>query len=212
MMGSRGSYRCARTGRTSAPRPDEAGAIHPDEAGAIHMSRVTKDDLGGRPVRIPIGPATLEGDLEIPEGARAVVLFAHGSGSSRHSLRNRYVARVLRDAGLATLLLDLLTGDEEAVDMETGLLRFDIGLLAGRVVGATDWLDRYDRADRVGYIRGYSQRLAAIRTPNELPRMLVLDSALLPALACDVDHRRTRPSEVDHATRLGTSRRFATEE
>ncbi len=104
------------------------------------MSRATSEDMGGRPVRIPIGPATLEGDLDIPEGARAVVLFAHGSGSSRHSPRNRYVARVLNAAGLATLLMDLLTAEEEAADLYTGHLRFDIGLLAGRVVGATDWL------------------------------------------------------------------------
>jgi dienelactone hydrolase len=85
---------------------------------------------------------TLEGDLDRPEGARGVVLFAHGSGSSRHSPRNRYVARVLRDAGLGTLLLDLLTGQEEAVDRETGVLRFDVDLLADRVIGATDWLMR----------------------------------------------------------------------
>ncbi len=83
---------------------------------------------------------TLEGDLAVPPGASGVVLFAHGSGSSRHSSRNRYVASVLQDAGLATLLIDLLTGDEERVDMVTGHLRFDIGLLARRLAGATAWL------------------------------------------------------------------------
>ena len=104
------------------------------------MSRATREDRGGRPVRIPIGSATLEGDLDIPEGARAVVLFAHGSGSSRQSPRNRYVARVLNEAGLATLLMDLLTAAEEEVDLYTGQLRFDIGLLAGRVVAQpTGW-------------------------------------------------------------------------
>ncbi len=91
-------------------------------------------------VRIPAGAVTLEGTLGLPEGARGVVLFAHGSGSSRHSPRNRYVAGTLRDAGLATLLIDLLTADEETVDARTAHLRFDIGLLAGRLVGATDWL------------------------------------------------------------------------
>jgi len=135
------------------------------------MSRVTKEDDGGRPVRIPIGPATLEGDLDIPEGARAVVLFAHGSGSSRHSPRNRYVARVLRDAGLATLLLDLLTGDEEAVDVETGLLRFDIGLLAGRVVDATDWLARAPETASlpVGYFGASTGAAAALVAAAERP-------------------------------------------
>ena len=93
-----------------------------------------------RPVRVSTGTVTLDGNLGIPEGARGVVLFAHGSGSSRHSPRNRYVARILREAGLATLLIDLLTPDEEAVDLRTRHLRFDIDLLAERLVGATDWL------------------------------------------------------------------------
>ena len=81
------------------------------------------------------------------------MLFAHGSGSGRHSPRNRYVARVLRGAGLATLLIDLLTPDEEEVDLRTGLLRFDIGLLAQRLAGATDWLTENPdtRGLRIGY-------------------------------------------------------------
>ncbi len=91
-------------------------------------------------VRIPTAGVVLEGDLGIPEGAQGVVLFAHGSGSSRHSRRNRQVAQVLGNAGLATLLTDLLTRAEEAEDSETGELRFDIPLLAGRLVGITDWL------------------------------------------------------------------------
>src|SRR5437588_2487682 len=99
-------------------------------------------DSGGgeRLVRIPAGTVTLEGTLAIPAGAGGVVLFAHGSGSSRHSPRNRYVAGVLREAGLATLLIDLLTAEEEAEDMYSGHLRFDIDLLAERLVGATGWL------------------------------------------------------------------------
>ena len=91
-----------------------------------------------REVRLPAGAATLKGNLGIPEDARGVVLFAHGSG--RHSPRNRYVAEVLREAGLATLLVDLLTPEEEAVDLRTRRLRFDIGLLANRLVDATGWL------------------------------------------------------------------------
>ena len=94
----------------------------------------------------------LIGDLSVPPNAGGVVLFAHGSGSSRHSSRNRYVASELQRIGLATLLLDLLTADEERADMRTGHLRFDIALLAGRLVRATDFLQsERDTADlRVG--------------------------------------------------------------
>ncbi|QHG20362.1 dienelactone hydrolase family protein [Nostoc sp. ATCC 53789] len=91
-------------------------------------------------VSVTAGKVNLEGNLVIPEGATGIVLFAHGSGSSRHSPRNRYVAGVLQQAGLATLLIDLLTLEEEEIDLRTRHLRFDIGLLASRLVGATDWL------------------------------------------------------------------------
>jgi putative phosphoribosyl transferase len=91
---------------------------------------------------IKIGLNGLLGDLVIPERATGVVLFAHGSGSSRHSPRNRYVASVLEHAGIATLLLDLLTETEEQVDLDTGHLRFDIGMLAERLLEATAWLKR----------------------------------------------------------------------
>jgi putative phosphoribosyl transferase len=93
-----------------------------------------------QPVEVSAGPVTLQGNLGIPQGARGVVLFAHGSGSGRHSPRNRFVAQELREAGMATLLVDLLTEDEEKVDQYTAHLRFDIGMLADRLVGATDWL------------------------------------------------------------------------
>jgi pimeloyl-ACP methyl ester carboxylesterase len=92
------------------------------------------------PVRVRVGPVTLDGGLAIPSGASGVVVFAHGSGSSRHSPRNRFVAQTLREAGLGTLLLDLLTAAEETEDVQTADYRFDIDLLAERVVGATDWL------------------------------------------------------------------------
>src|SRR5947208_11069399 len=96
-------------------------------------------------VQIPAGRAVLAGNLAIPDGAVALVLFAHGSGSSRHSPRNQFVARALRDAGLATLLLDLLTAAEGREDERTGRLRFDIGLLARRVVAAVDEAGRDPR-------------------------------------------------------------------
>src|SRR5258705_8669 len=102
------------------------------------------------PVRIPAGHGVLEGDLALPARTRGVVLFAHGRGSSRRSPRNRYVAMLLRKAGLGTLLLDLLTAEEEAVDLRTAELRFDIGLLARRLVHATDWLTEYPAARGLG--------------------------------------------------------------
>lgn len=96
----------------------------------------------GRTVQIPTDQVRLEGTLAIPAEPRGVVLFAHGSGSSRFSPRNRFVAQRLQESGFATLLLDLLTAEEEAVDARTAELRFDIELLAGRLVAAIDWLAR----------------------------------------------------------------------
>jgi putative phosphoribosyl transferase len=93
-----------------------------------------------RVVEVPAREATLAGTLTVPLAARGVVVFAHGSGSGRFSPRNRAVAGVLVDAGLATLLMDLLTAEEEAEDMRTARLRFDIGLLSERVISAIDWL------------------------------------------------------------------------
>jgi dienelactone hydrolase len=91
-------------------------------------------------VEIPLEQATLEGVLTLPPSARGVVVFAHGSGSGRFSPRNRAVAQALVEAGLGTLLIDLLTASEEAEDLRTARLRFDVGLLAERVIGAIDWL------------------------------------------------------------------------
>ena len=93
-----------------------------------------------RNTEIPAGNVRLEGELIIPVGAQGVVLFAHGSGSSRHSPRNQFVANIIREAGIGTLLFDLLTREEEAVDLQTRHLRFDIGMLAERLVEATNWL------------------------------------------------------------------------
>jgi putative phosphoribosyl transferase len=101
-------------------------------------------------LRIPAAGVVVEADIVVPEPARAVVLFAHGSGSSRHSPRNRHVAAELQDARLATVLADLLTAEEELVDARTGALRFDIGLLAGRVAALTDWLVEWEQTADLG--------------------------------------------------------------
>jgi putative phosphoribosyl transferase len=104
-------------------------------------------------VHVPAGAVTLEGNLTVPDNAGGVVLFAHGSGSSRHSPRNRHVAALLNEARLATLLVDLLTADEEGIDRRTAHLRFDIPLLATRLTAATDWLQQQPatRRLRIGY-------------------------------------------------------------
>lgn len=115
-------------------------------------------------VMVEAGEATLEGNLVVPHGASGLVLFAHGSGSSRFSPRNRFVASVLQSAGLATLLMDLLTGEEEAIDEQTGELRFDIGFLAQRVAQATDWLLREPATARlrIGYFGSSTGAAAAL--------------------------------------------------
>ena len=92
-------------------------------------------------LEIPVAGVALEADVIVPERARGVILFAHGSGSSRHSPRNRYVAAELRRAGLATVLADLLTRDEERLDARTAKLRFDIDLLAVRTTALADWVN-----------------------------------------------------------------------
>ena len=101
----------------------------------------------------PTGEATLEGNIHLPTHASGIVLFAHGSGSSRYSPRNQYVAQVIRAAGIGTLLFDLLTPEEEVVDLRTHHLRFDIQLLAERLEDATVWVAHADetRHVRIGY-------------------------------------------------------------
>jgi len=94
-----------------------------------------------RSILIDAGNVDLAGDLAVPANARGIVVFAHGSGSSRHSSRNRFVAEQLRQADLGTLLMDLLTAEEEDIEAETRHLRFDIELLADRLIGAMGWLD-----------------------------------------------------------------------
>jgi len=118
-----------------------------------------------RSVTIELGDAALAGDLVVPDGSSAVVVFAHGSGSSRHSPRNRQVAQRLQLEGLGTLLLDLLTPAEEQADARTGHLRFDIALLAGRLVAATQWLDAQEDLPghlSVGYFGASTGAAAAL--------------------------------------------------
>src|SRR3954452_17239851 len=97
-----------------------------------------KPELSKRSVQIP--PSGVIGDLTIPIDAQGIVIFAHGSGSSRLSSRNRFVAGVLQEAKFATLLLDLLTLEEEEIDLQTRTFRFDIVLLANRLIQATGWV------------------------------------------------------------------------
>jgi putative phosphoribosyl transferase len=127
-----------------------------------------------RTVRVLAGRVALEGNLCVPANARGVVLFAHGSGSGRHSPRNRYVARSLREAGLATLLIDLLTHEEEEIDLQTRHLRFDIGLLAERLVGATDWLVQNPDTQnlRIGYFGASTGAAAALVAAVERPKFV----------------------------------------
>lgn len=116
----------------------------------------------------------LEGNLQIPRGARGIVMFAHGSGSGRHSPRNRYVARMLQEGGFATLLMDLLTAEEEALDLQTADLRFDIPLLARRVAAATRWLSRHPATVdlQVGYFGASTGAAAALVAAAEMQEMV----------------------------------------
>ena len=125
-------------------------------------------------VYVNAGRVTLEGNLLIPDGARGLAMFAHGSGSSRFSSRNRYVADVLRQSGVGTLLIDLLTRDEESVDLRTAHLRFDIGLLADRLVGGSEWLAKQPETLRVklglfgASTGGGAALVAAARVPERI--------------------------------------------
>jgi len=123
-------------------------------------------------VQIPAGRAVLSGNLTIPENAMALVLFAHGSGSSRHSPRNQFVARTLNRAGLGTLLFDLLTPEEEALDIYTREHRFNISLLAKRLVHATKWARQQEetRDQRIGYFGSSTGGAAALVAAAELPQ------------------------------------------
>jgi putative phosphoribosyl transferase len=121
-------------------------------------------------VRIFSAGVDLEGILSVPEDAKGLVVFVHGSGSSRHSPRNQYVAQTLQEGGLATLLFDLLTPSEEEIDLQTRHLRFDIDLLARRTVGVLEWLAQqpYDYVSNIGLFGSSTGAAAALIAAAEL--------------------------------------------
>lgn len=140
----------------------------------------------------------LDGDLVVPGGASGIVLFAHGSGSSRHSPRNRMVATRMQAAGYATLLMDLLTPEEERVDDRTGKLRFDIPLLAARLTGAIRWLrDQSEtRSLPVALFGASTGAAAALQAAAEVPELvqLVISRGGRPDLAGDALERVAVPT------------------
>jgi len=144
---------------------------------------------GGNTVKIPVGGAIIEGNLVVPPAAKGVVLFAHGSGSSRFSPRNQYVAKVLNKAGLATLLIDLLTKEEEETDMRTGQFRFDIDLLSQRLIAATEWLRKNPITKNLvfGYFGASTGAAAALIAAAKLPAEIktVVSRGGRPDLALD---------------------------
>ncbi|HLA11896.1 MAG TPA: dienelactone hydrolase family protein [Pyrinomonadaceae bacterium] len=125
-------------------------------------------------INIPSGKVELEGELKVPQQATGIVLFAHGSGSSRHSPRNQYVARTIREAGVGTLLFDLLTKDEEDIDSYTAELRFDIEFLARRLVDATNWITSEPATQhlRIGYFGSSTGAAAALIGAVELSNIV----------------------------------------
>ena len=130
----------------------------------------TKEVSDRGEVQIKAGSVVLNGELSVPEHATGIVLFAHGSGSSRHSPRNQYVARVIRNSGVGTLLFDLLTRQEEAIDNYTREFRFDINLLARRLIAATGWLAGESEASHLcpGYFGSSTGGAAALIAAAEL--------------------------------------------
>jgi putative phosphoribosyl transferase len=154
--------------------------------------------IEGTPVRVSAGRASLEGNLSVPDRPRGVVLFAHGSGSGRHSPRNRFVAQQLTVSGLATLLIDLLTEAEEREEQDTRHLRFDIGLLAARLAGATDWLAADPRTSQlaVGYFGASTGGGAALVAAADRPEWVaaVVSRGGRPDLAGDALPRVVAPT------------------
>lgn len=122
-------------------------------------------------VKIPIGSVVVEGNLTVPSGAKGVVLFAHGSGSSRFSPRNQYVAKFFNAQKIGTLLFDLLTNEEDQEDIETAEYRFNINLLAERLIGATEWLNKDPDTKNIvfGYFGASTGAAAALIAAAKLP-------------------------------------------
>ncbi len=163
--------------QAAEPSPQNVAQDDPsDPEGRSNMipGRQSQSDGIKREVSIELIEATLEGTLVLPNRADGLVLFAHGSGSSRHSPRNRYVAQVLQAHGIATLLFDLLTRSEESIDQYSGELRFDIPFLAKRLVGATKWiLNSPDTKDlKVGYFGASTGAGAALMAAAELSNVI----------------------------------------
>jgi putative phosphoribosyl transferase len=127
-----------------------------------------------RPVVVKEAGAVLEGYLTLPTAATGVIVFAHGSGSSRHSPRNRYVADALNEGSLATLLIDLLNADEQEVDLQTSQLRFDIPFLANRLLAITEWLRNQPQVAglKIGYFGASTGAGAALVAAAEVPRLV----------------------------------------
>jgi putative phosphoribosyl transferase len=149
-------------------------------------------------LKIPAGSVSLDGALTVPDPMSSVVLFAHGSGSSRHSPRNQFVARVLNQAGLATLLFDLLTPEEEAEDMDTARYRFNIDLLAERLVYATGWILEQKQTSHlpIGYFGASTGGGAALVAAAQRPREVsaVVSRGGRPDLAGDLLSRVQAPT------------------
>jgi dienelactone hydrolase len=159
---------------------------------------MTGDESAERAVLVPADSNILPGDLTVPEGSRGIVVFAHGSGSSRHSTRNRRVAAALQQAGYATLLMDLLTDREEAIDVHTREFRFDIPRLAARLTGAVDWLAGQPSAARltVATFGASTGAAAALITAADRPERvhLVISRGGRPDLAGDALARVHAPT------------------
>ena len=151
-----------------------------------------------RSIDVAVGQALLHGDLRIPAAAGAIVVFAHGSGSSRLSPRNRFVADILFKDGLATLLIDLLTREEESLDLQTAELRFNIPLLAERLGGVTDWLDDepLTKGLRVGYFGASTGAAAALIAAADRPQQVgaIVSRGGRPDLALPVLSRVRQPT------------------
>src|SRR5215210_4405315 len=127
---------------------------------------MNKTNTENRYVQILSAGVRLEGIMSIPEDVKGLVVFVHGSGSSRHSPRNQYVAQTLQEGGLATLLFDLLTASEEQIDLQTRHLRFDIDLLAKRTTGVLEWLalQPYNSISSIGLFGSSTGAAAALMT------------------------------------------------
>ncbi|HEX6998577.1 MAG TPA: alpha/beta fold hydrolase [Gammaproteobacteria bacterium] len=164
----------------------------------------------GGEVEIRAGGAVLHGDLHVPEAAGGIVIFAHGSGSSRFSPRNRSVARRLQERRLGTLLFDLLTADEERADMATGRYRFDIAFLAPRLAAVAQWLEDRQPGTALGYFGASTGAAAALVAAAEAPQTIraVVSRGGRPDLAADALERVRAPTllivggEDHHVMRL----------